>query len=129
MVRTIFASEWLVATLCIILLLLHIWWFVVSAHQGDVLSGLGGCLAALGIFVATQPYIRKGLLETAREQAGLHHPGERHEEGSARQGEAEEEGVRHVVKERVVGVALIAVGSMLNGYGPAIAHLLLLRGS
>ena len=40
----------------------------------------------------------------------------------------EAEGVRHVLKERVVGVLLIGAGSLLNGYGPALASALSLRG-
>lgn len=127
--RTILASEWLAAALGVSLLLLHLFWLSRSEHQSDVSSGLGGALAALGIYIATQPYIRKGLTETAREQAGLDQPGERHKQANARQDEAEGEGVRHLVKERVVGVLFIAVGSVLNGYGPAIGHWLALRGS
>jgi hypothetical protein len=104
----------------------HVWWFAQSDHQGDVVAGFGGALTVVGILVAAQPYIRKGLIQAAREQVGLHdHEQQRREEGS-RQEEAEAESVSHVIKERVVGVLLIGLGSMLNGYGTAIARALAL---
>ena len=33
--------------------------------------------------------------------------------------------MRHVLKERVVGVILIAIGTLFNGYAGALDHLLL----
>ena len=74
--RRIIASEWTAAALTVAVVALHFWWFVHSAKQAEVLSGLGGALTIIGVFVAAQPYIRKGLIETAREQIGLHPPGE-----------------------------------------------------
>lgn len=129
MKRSILASEWTAAALGIAVLVLHVVWFVGSEHQGDVFTGLGGSLAALGIFVAAQPYIRKGLIQTAREQVGLPDTEERSREVPSREDEAENEGVHHVLKERVIGVVLIAAGSLLNGYGVAISRLLSLKGA
>jgi hypothetical protein len=118
------SSEWTAAAIGLVGLTLHLWWFVDSYHQGDVLTGLGGFLAALGIYIAAQPYIRKGVVETAREQVGLDNGAN----SQIKEEEAEQEGVRHVLKERVVGVILIACGSMLNGYGMELARLFSLRG-
>ena len=127
MAKAILSNEWTAAIVGLAVLGLHLWWFAGSKHQGDVLTGAGGFLAALGIFVAGQPYIRKGLIKTAREQVGLQDT-EESRQIDAHEDEAEKEGVRHVLKERVVGVLLIAAGSMLNGYGVAIARLLSLKG-
>ena len=124
--RRIFASEWTAAAAGLSALAVHVWWFLGSEHQGDILTGMGGFLAVLGIFVAAQPYIRKGLVQTAREQVGLEKPWEQHEEKE--DVEAEREGINHVMKERVAGVVLIAAGSLLNGYGIALARLLNLKG-
>ena len=128
MSKKVLSNEWTAVALGLGALGLHLWWFAFSDHQGDVLTGLGGSLAALGIFVAAQPYIRKGLIETAREQVGLQDTEEKIRQLEAKEENAEKEGVRHVLKERVVGVLLIAAGSMLNGYGVAIARLISLKG-
>ena len=118
------ASEWTALGALVVVLLCHAAWFEVSDHQGDVLTGLGGSMTLVGVFVAAQPYIRKGLAKTAREQAGL----ESLVDASAHQEEAESEALRHVVQERIAGVTLIGVGSLLNGYGLAIARLFGLKG-
>ena len=127
--RRIIASEWTAACLTIFVIAFHAWWFGHSAKQAEVLSGLGGALTILGVFVAAQPYIRKGLIETGREQIGLHPPGETQRQMHDEEEDAEAEGVRHVLQERVAGVILISLGSLLNGYGPAIASWFSLRGS
>lgn len=127
--RRFIASEWTAAGLTVFVVGLHVWWFEKSAKQAEVLSALGGALTVLGVFVAAQPYIRKGLIETAREQIGLHPPGETQRQMHDEESDAEFEGVRHVVQERVAGVLLISLGSLLNGYGPAIGSWLSLRGS
>lgn len=126
MLRRVTASEWTAAVLGALVVAAHVYWFVASEHQAEVLSGLGGSLTVLGILVATQPYIRKGVRQAGREQAGLEDNAGGVRE---REGDAEYEGVRHVIKERVVGVVLIGSGSLLNGYGPAIASVLHLKGS
>ena len=83
----------------------------------------------LGILVAAQPYIRKGVRQAGREQAGLEEARGDRQHPDAESKDAEAAGVRHVLKERVIGVALIGAGSILNAYGPAIASILKLRGS
>lgn len=127
--RGLFSSEWTAVGIGAVMLLLHGWWFWTSNHQAEVLSGFGAALTVLGVFVAAQPYIGKGLYETAREQVGICNPGDSPRLEPLQDEETESEGVRHVLKERVYGVILISVGSVLNGYGPALARALSLRGS
>ena len=121
------ASEWTAAGIGIVSFVVHVLWFQEADHQAEVLSGFGGALTVLGILVAAQPYIRKGVRQAGREQAGLTEP-----MGDQKRPEdepAEIEGIRHVIKERIVGVLLVAIGSLLNGYGPALGSALRLRGS
>ena len=101
MAKRILSNEWTAVALALATLALHLWWLVVGDHQVDVLTRLGGFLAALGIFVAAQPYIRKGLIETAREQVGLDDTKDASKRVAAEENEAEKEGVRHVLMERV----------------------------
>ena len=129
MFRQTMASEWTAAALGVFILAAHLKWFFVSSHQSEVLSGLGGSVTVLGIMVAAQPYIRKGVRQAGREQAGLEEARGDRQHPDAGHEDAEAAGVRHVLKERVVGVALIGVGSLLNAYGPAIASALRFRGS
>ena len=88
-----------------------------------------GSVTVLGILVAAQPYIRKGVRQAGREQAGLEEARGDRQHPDAESKDAEAAGVRHVLKERVIGVALIGAGSILNAYGSAIASALKLRGS
>lgn len=129
MFRQTMASEWTAAAFGIFIVGLHLAWFLASARQSEVLSGLGGSVTVLGILVAAQPYIRKGVRQAGREQAGLEEARGDRQHPDAESKEAEAAGVRHVLKERVIGVALIGAGSVLNAYGPAIASILKLRGS
>ena len=129
MFRQTMASEWTAAALGLVIVGLHIAWFLASARQSEVLSGLGGSVTVLGILVAAQPYIRKGVRQAGREQAGLEEARGDCQHPDAEREDAEAAGVRHVLKERVVGVALIGAGSILNAYGPAIASALNFRGS
>ena len=122
------ASEWTAAALGVAVLAVHLGWFAASSRQSEVLSGLGGSITVLGILVAAQPYIRKGVRQAGREQAGLEDARGDRQQPDAEHEEAEAAGVRHVLKERVVGVALIGLGSLLNAYGPAIATALDLKG-
>ena len=113
----------------LVVLGLHLAWFLASAHQSEVLSGLGGSVTVLGILVAAQPYIRKGVRQAGREQPGFEEARGDRQHPDAEREDAEAAGVRHVLKERVVGVALIGAGSILNAYGSAIASALKFRGS
>ena len=129
MFRQAMANELTAAALGILVLAAHLEWFLVSSQQSQVLSGLGGSVTVLGILVAAQPYIRKGVRQAGREQAGLEEARGDRQHPDAEGKDAEAAGVRHVLKERVIGVALIGIGSILNAYGPAIASALKLRGS
>lgn len=115
------SNEWTAAVLGIVVVAAHVFWFFGSEHQGEVVSGLGGSVTVVGILVAAQPYIRKGVRQAAREQAGLEDPRAVRRQRDREHEAAEAEGVRHVLKERVVGVALVGGGSILNAYGPALA--------
>ena len=113
--RRVAASIWTAALIGLGLVLLHGWWFVESRHKADVISGFGVSIAVLGIFIAAQPLIRAGIVTTARWQFGLVEEIVSIEEADA---------AKRVFKERVYGVVLVAVGTLLNGYAPAIARLL-----
>lgn len=113
--RRIAASIWTATLIGMVLVALHGWWLVESRHKADVISGFGVSIAVLGIFVAAQPLIRAGIVTTARWQFGLVEEIVSIEEADA---------AKRVFKERVYGVVLVAIGTLLNGYAPAIARLL-----
>ena len=60
MFRQTMASEWTAAAFGIFIFGLHFAWFLSSARQSEVLSGLGGSVTVLGILVAAQPTSAKG---------------------------------------------------------------------
>ena len=107
-----------------VIVVLHAFWFAQSQYRADVISGLGVALADLGVFVTAQPFIRLGITRTALQQYDVDSE-TKPKDLSAPVDEAE----RHVLKERVVGVVLIAAGTLFNGYAGALDHLLSSRRS
>ena len=121
-IRDIAASVWTAFAFGAAIVGLHAWWFVESAHQADVISGFGVSLAVLGILVAAQPLIDTGIRKTARQQTGLISD-ERRRELEEQAHVVEAKAARRVFQEQVCGAGLVAVGTLLNGYAPALARL------
>ncbi len=119
MIRRLFASDWTATAIGAVILVLHAFWFAHSQYRADVISGFGVALADLGVFVTAQPFIRQGITRTAHQQYNVDSE-TKPKDLSAPVDEAE----RHVLKERVVGVVLIAAGTLFNGYAGALDHLL-----
>ena len=118
MIRRLFASDWTAVAIGALILILRALWFVRSGYRADVISGFGVALADLGVFVTAQPFIRQGITRTAHQQYDVSETKPKDLSASAEVAE------RHVLKERVVGVVLIAVGTLFNGYAGALDHLL-----
>jgi hypothetical protein len=110
----------------------HIVWFAV-ARETEIGLRLGAALICLGIVVTARPYFRIGLRETVDRQLP---PGlldavapsqpQPHSDYSSlrllRQQKLEHKRVRpgivhDVMAERVIGVALVLLGTVVHGYG------------
>ncbi len=111
----------------------HIVWFI-AAHEPEIGLRFGAALIGLGIVVTARPYFRTGLREAVDRQlpTGLLDavspppPGQPLSGVSSiqllRQQKEEHKIVRpgivhDVVAERVIGVALIFLGTLMHGYG------------
>jgi hypothetical protein len=125
---------WLVYTAIFLLIGAgHIVWFS-ATHEPEIGLRFGAAMICLGIVVTARPYFRTGLRETVDRQlpAGLldavsHSPPGQPPLGYSsiqllRHQKAEHKimrpGIVHdVVAERVVGVAIILLGTLVHGYG------------
>ena len=130
--RSVFASYWTILAVGLALLALHVWWFMLSDHQVDVLSGGGAALGALGIWVAARPYIRLGLQPFIRNaltpDVGMFVVDDSYDAELRALHEKELPQVtQDTWAERVIAVVVIVVGAGLNGYASAIARLVGLR--
>jgi hypothetical protein len=108
-------------TVFVILAVGHFVWFDIT-HDPTIGMRFGTAVIALGIVVTARPYFRIGLRETVDRQmpgrqlssqasvAHLHRQTKAHK--IARPGI-----VHDVVAERVIGVALVLFGTLVNGYG------------
>ena len=107
----------------ILILLPHTWWFWMLPHQrSEAVSGFGAALIVLGIWVVASPFIRKGVDESAPSamppRPGLFPA----RPGQVQDWEAKRPQARRDVKvERVLGVWVIVVGTLLNGYAVPVA--------
>jgi len=129
-VRRISLSYWPVTAAAVIAIALHVIWFMNSppAQRGEVITGSGAALIVLGLWVAARPFVRSGI-EAATGQAMPPVRGvfpvaakESHEYHARR--EAQRPQIRRdVVAERVIAVVIIALGTLLNGYGTPIVRL------
>lgn len=126
MLRRLLASPRSTVVLGVSLLILHVIWFESTAHQPDVISGLGVSMEVLGALIAAQPLASRGIDQTARLQAGLHNRPQSLDEKKEEQ--VLDKTKKHVWQERVVGVGFLAMGTLLNGYANAIGRLLQLKG-
>ncbi len=111
----------------------HVVWFE-ATHDPAIGARFGATLISLGIVVTAQPFFRTGLLDAVNRQlpAGLleavsqtspHQPHPGYSPIQILNQQKEEHkvalpGIVHdVVAERVVGVALIFLGTLVHGYG------------
>jgi hypothetical protein len=99
----------------------HIVWFR-ATHDPAIGARFGTALISLGIVVTVWPYFRTGLRETVNRQLpGQHLSGHSSIELLQRETaehQAARPGIVHdVVAERVIGVAMILLGTIANGYG------------
>ena len=134
MMRRLALSYWTPILAGLVLLGLHLVWAIRwdPARRGEIATGFGACLIVLGLVVAARPYVRAGRGATVAHNMppldGLFlGPDQTAEEMEAEIAEREAERVRiakDVVAEREVAVVVIAIGTLLNGYGPALVRLL-----
>lgn len=97
------------------------------------MSEFGAALVVLGVLVASRPYIRAGFRGLVRD--GLPPPPALVLIGgigvprmtAAELAEERPRVVRDVLAERVIAVAVVVLGTLLNGYGPLVARLFGLR--
>lgn len=124
-------SYWTPILVGLALLGLHLAWAIRwdPARRGEIVTGFGASLIVLGLFVAARPYIRAGR-EGMYAQARPRHPGAFavSHEATVRFREhvdaTERERRRDVDAERIYAVAVIVVGTLLNGYGPVLVRIL-----
>lgn len=134
MMRRLALSYWTPSLAGLALLGLHLAWAVRwdPGRRGEIATGFGACLIVLGLAVAARPYIRAGRAATvAHNMPPLDGcflgPDQTAEEAQAEMAEREAERIRiatDVVAEREVAVVVIAIGTLLNGYGPSLVRLL-----
>lgn len=114
---------------------LHLAWGVLwePQHRGEIVSGFGSCMIVLGLLVAARPYVLGGreaatiramrplLQQTAmsHEHSVTYHQGREAERAQVRSS---------VIAERETSVVMIAIGTLLNGYGPPLIRVLGLGG-
>ena len=106
---------------------LHERWLWRSAHAGEVVPGYGAALVMLGVFVGARPYLRAGVQRMVI--AGLPAFGGSFY-GSYGMVAEHNERVRaalpgvtlDVWAERVIAVAIVLLGTFLNGYGTPLAR-------
>lgn len=128
--RRIALSYWTILAIGIVLLLFHAWWFVATSatRRPEAVSGFGASVAALGIYMAVRFFLRKGIRRGIEEMTGHAMPpllGIFASDGYHAEREAQRPQVRRdVIAERVIGVFLIAIGTLLNGYAAPVARAL-----
>lgn len=133
--RRVALSHWTPILAGVVLLGLHVAWAIrwEPTKRGEVVTGFGACLIVLGLLVAARPYLRAGR-NAAADQAmspllgAFAIPAAE----SIRYHERREAGRpqvrRDVIAEREIAVGVIAVGTLLNGYGPPLVRWLGLEG-
>ncbi|CAA2161158.1 hypothetical protein MBRA_06318 [Methylobacterium brachiatum] len=132
MYRRLALSYWTPVVLGAVMLGLHLAWAIrwEPAKRGEVVTGFGACLIVLGLLVAARPYLTTGLKgaidkEASAEPSAILSGGRTDDPHLiARRTEAK----GYIIAERVVAVVVIAVGTLLNGYGPPLVRWLGLEG-
>ena len=124
--RAALASCWTAGIAWGVMTALHGRWLVRSTHAGDVLSAYGAGLVVLGVLVGSRPYLRAGF--TGLVQAGLPRPpivpiGGGFGKTIVAQIHAERPRVvLDVLAERILAVALVVLGTLLNGWATPLAR-------
>ena len=125
----ILVSYWTAIFAWVVMTVLHLRWLHRSTHAGDVISAYGAGLTVLGLLVAARPFLKMGVDRTARSQVpqlpfafaapdteeGMR-PFREHQEAAFRYFR------REIIAERVIAVAVVVVGTLLNGWGTPLAR-------
>lgn len=111
----------------VVMTTLHLRWLHRSAHAGDVLSAYGAGVVVLGVLVGSRPYLRTGvarLIERDMPDGGAGvFGGPVYDAEVARLRREALAGVTlDVWAERVIAVAIVVVGTLLNGWGTPLAR-------
>lgn len=111
------------------LLGMHVAWAIWGEpdKRGEVVTGFGALLIVLGLIVAARPYLRLGLgpfIQNALTPDVAAYATDESYDEQLRATHAAElpEATRDAWAERVIAVAIIAFGTLLNGYGPALVR-------
>ncbi len=127
--RVAAASYWTAGAAWAVMTALHLRWLQRSAHAGDVLSAYGAGLVVLGLLVAARPFIRGGLSAAVQAampqyQGYVGFPGRQIPTMlEQREIEAQRPAIRReVITERVIAVAVVVVGTLMNGWGTPLAR-------
>lgn len=132
MLRRLALSYWTPIGLGVVLFGTHLAWAIrwAPGKRGEVVTGFGACLIVLGLLVAARPYLRAGR-EVATADAmkpllgSIAFGDTTYDEAR----EAERPHVRRdVIAEREIAVAVIIVGTLLNGYGSPLVRWFGLEG-
>ena len=105
---------------------LHVAWLAHSDHAGEVVSGFGSVLVVLGVWVAAFPFIRHGLTRVVGRTPRASDVVFPEFRSLALQQEEREDRAkerRDQIDERVWGVTIVLLGTLLNGYGAPLARL------
>ena len=116
----------------VIMAVIHVWWLSRSEHAGEVISAFGAVTVALGVWVASRPYVRiglEGMIQAAlpKDDAGYLVGPNHLQELTDLQTAARPKIVQDIWAERIIAVVVIIVGTLLNGYGTPIARLMGMR--
>ena len=125
--RQVLASNWTSGLALMAMSWLHWRWLWRSAHAGDVLSAYDAGLVVLGILVGSRPYLRAGfagLVEAGlpQDDAGYLVGPDYLQELEREREAARPQATRDVLAERVVAVAVVVLGTLLNGWGTPLAR-------
>lgn len=125
--RTAAASYTMTVVAFVVMTALHLRWLHRSAHAGEVLSAYGAGVVVLGVLVGSRPYLRAGvadLIERDMPEGGAGVFG-----GpvyDAEMGELRRKALPGVTldvwAERVIAVATVVAGTLLNGWGTPLAR-------
>lgn len=132
MLRRLALTYWTPVAAGLVLLGLHLTWAIrwEPTKRGEILTGFGACLIVLGLLVAARPLIGSGLAGAAAQAAPIARAailsGERINDPDlmARRARARSD----IAAERVVAVIVIAIGTLLNGYGSPLVRWFGLEG-
>ena len=145
MMRRLALSYWTPTFAGLVLLGLHLAWAIRwdPARRGEIVTGFGACMIVLGLLVAARPYIRAGVRQLVDAEVGPRPPDRLRDAleaqfqrpvivpdellyliDGARYASKRGEIRRDVLAERVIAVAVIGTGTLLNGYGPALVRIL-----